>query len=63
MARERLTERIFVRVEHDGDESYLLASTTLAGIGETLEDGDTVKMAEYKRVRFFKAKRGTVEVK
>lgn len=62
MARERLAERIYVRVEHE-DEPFLVANTTLAGIGDGLDDGDTVEVAEYKRVRFFKVRRGTVEVK
>lgn len=62
MAKERLTERIYVRVETE-DEPFLIANTTLAGIGDGLEDGDLVEVAEYKRVRFFKVRRGTVEVK
>jgi hypothetical protein len=62
MAREKLTQTIFVRVEHE-DPPFLIANTTLAGIGEGLDDGDTVEVAEYKRVRFFKVRRGTVEVK
>lgn len=62
MAREKLTERIYVRVE-DEDPPFLIAGTTLAIVGEGLDDGDTVTVAEYKRVRVFKVQRGTVEVK
>lgn len=63
MAKERMTERIFVRIEPENNEPFLIANTTLAGIGEGLDDGDTVEVAEYKRVRLFKVQRGTVEVK
>ena len=63
MAREKLAQTIYARVENDGNDQFLISHTTLAGIGDGLEDGDTVEVAEYKRVRFFKVRRGTVEVK
>lgn len=59
---ERLTDRIFVRIEHE-NPPFLIANTTIEGIGDGLNDGDTVEIAEYKRVRVFKVQRGTVEVK
>jgi hypothetical protein len=62
MAREKLAQTIYARVEHE-DPPFLISHTTLAGIGEGLDDGDTAEVAEYKRVRFFKVRRGTVEVK
>lgn len=62
MAREKLAQTIYARVEHE-DPPFLIANTTLAGIGDGLDDGDTVKVAEYKRVRLFKVRRGTVEVR
>ena len=63
MAREKLAHTIYARVEEPGDEQFLVAHTTLAGIGEGLEDGDLEEVAEYRRFRVFKVRRGTVEVK
>ena len=59
--KEHLAPRIFVRVERD-DDPFLIANTTLSGVGDGLEDGDIETVAEYKRVRVFKIQRGTVEI-
>ncbi len=62
MAREKLAQSIFVQLV-PGNPPFLAAFTTLGKLGDGLEDGETVEVAEYRRVRFLRVKRGTVEVK
>lgn len=63
ITRERLADQIYVRVEADEDPPFLVAGTTKEKVTYGLDDGDVVELAEYRRVRFLKVKRGTVEMK
>ncbi len=64
MAKERLAQRIYVRVEEEETETpFLIAGVELETVSDGLEDGKVVQVAEYERVRFLKVRRGTFEVK
>jgi len=43
MAQEKLAQTIYARMERE-DPLFLVANTTLAGIGDGLDDGDTVEV-------------------
>jgi len=50
-------------METDQDEPFIIANTTLEGMADGVEVGETVTVAEYRLVRKFKVHFGLTEVK
>ena len=48
MTKEKLPERIYVKREYDGDDSFLLCAEESNGISES---EDTIEVGEYQLVR------------
>lgn len=63
MARQSLAARVYARMETDQDEPFIIANTTLEGMADGVEVGETVTVAEYRLVRKFKVHFGLTEVK